>query len=104
MAEFRWRRHRVPLLLSRIFVRIFGSAGPDLLFRIRSGRRNHIGATRLLAQIDRAAAVAAEREFCVIALHSLFADRAAEFERAFARHVSGYSQVLPSRMRLSNKL
>src|SRR5208337_8434 len=104
MAEFRRRRHRVPLLLSRIFVQIFGSAGPDLLFRIRSGRRNHIGATRPFTQIDGAAAVAAEREFSIIALDGFLADRASELERAFARHVSGYSQVLTSRTRLSNKL
>jgi hypothetical protein len=79
---------------SRFFVRIFRRALSNLLVRIRNRRWNHIGSTRPLAQINRAAAVAAEGELRIAALHGLLADRAAKFQNTFARHGQGMFQVL----------
>jgi hypothetical protein len=79
--------------LSRFFVRIFGSAGSNLLLRIRDRRRNHISATSPFPQIDGAAAIAAERKLSVAAFHDFLADGAVELKSAFASHVQGTFQV-----------
>src|SRR5271154_4782827 len=80
--------------LSRFFIRIFRSALSNLLVRIRNWRRNHIRSARPLAQVDRAAVVAAEGELGVAALDGFLADWAAEFQSAFARHSQGVFQVI----------
>ena len=58
----------------------------DFFFGIGDRRRNYITAARPLAQIDQAAALAAEREVRIGRLYRLFADGAAEFGGALAWH------------------
>jgi hypothetical protein len=58
------------------------------LFRVVYGRRDYIASTGPFAEIDGAAAVAAEGKLRVRALHSLLADWAVELEGALARHGS----------------
>src|SRR5712691_1155467 len=60
---------------------------PRYLYR----RRNHVSAARPLAQINGAAAVAAEGKFRVSAHYDFLADGAAKLESVFARHVKSIS-------------
>jgi hypothetical protein len=59
----------------------------DRFFGIVDRRRNYVSAAGPLAEVYEAAAIAAEREVSVRGLRRFFADGAAEFDCAFARHI-----------------
>jgi len=65
---------------------LIGAVFADRFFGVGDRGRNHVGAAGPLAEIDKATALAAEREVGVGGLYRLLADRAAEFDGAFARH------------------
>jgi len=73
-------------LASRFVLLLFWSPVSDSFLGVGYRRRDHIGAAGPLAQIDNAAAVAAEREVRVAAFHGLLADGTAEFEGTLTRH------------------
>src|ERR1700723_1960379 len=83
-----------PACMSQIFVLIFGSALANLFVRIRNRGRNYISAARPFAQVNCAAAVAAEGKLGVAALDGLLADGATEFQDALASHGQRMLQVL----------
>lgn len=59
----------------------------DRFFCVVDWRRNYVSAAGPLAEVYEAAAIAAERELSVRGLGRFFADGAAEFDCAFARHI-----------------
>jgi hypothetical protein len=65
---------------------LVGSVLADGVFDVGYGRRNHVSTARPFAQIDEAAAVAAEREVGIGGLGGLFADWTAMFQGTFAWH------------------
>jgi hypothetical protein len=71
---------------SSVFV-IFRSTHREIFFLpILQRRRNHIRTAGPFAQVDRAAALAAERKLRVGILHPTFTNRTTQFDRPFARH------------------
>src|SRR5579872_1273524 len=71
-----------------LWIWIFGIAIADCFFSVGYGRRDHIAAAGPLAQIDEAAAIAAEREVGVGAFDRFLADGAAEFDGVLTRHTA----------------
>src|SRR5271156_3470981 len=78
---FRWTIPSISALIVRAIL-------PYRFFGIGDRRRDHVASAGPLAEIEQAAALAAEREVWVGRFRRLLADRAAEFEGAFAGHKS----------------